>query len=601
MSITTSLQTAVSGLQAAQRQMQVVSGNVSNANVDGYSRKTADPQTLVVGTRNAGVDLSTVRREVDSFLDARVREEGTKLSNLEALTQFHSRIQELFGTLGNDSSLANGLNRLQTSLEALAVEPTSAAARNDVIEAAQELARQFNRFTRQTQSLRGEADNQIGQAVQTVNSKLTEIGELNVKISSALATDEPTGELEDQRDKALSKLSELMEITTFERSTGEMVVMNGNGQLLVDRTANSLDFSPTGGFAPGTSANAVTLSSTGDTLGKDIGGRLGALIEVRDEALPNFQADIDRLAAKVRDQVNEAHNRGTYSNAPAGTITGSRDFVDSGGTVADGITSVSGSFTIVETDNAGDVVSSTAIDLDTAGAIADIGDLVTEINNQYGGAVASFTGNQLSLSAPSGRDIALDTGDARIDGDLGERNFSHYFALNDFFQTPNVPSDPVASPGSITGAAQTIQVRGDIAADQDLLARARVHTTVGAEAVPAGDPTIVQKMAGILDDTYQFADPGSGPGNLDARSATLAGYAGDILQFQARESARIENNAEFQRALRQELKFRADAKSGVNIDEEMSNLLTFQQAYNASARVVSTAQEMFNTLTSMVR
>lgn len=605
MSLNTAMLTAVSGLQAAQQQMQITSGNVANANVEGYSRKSADPQTLVVGTDNAGVRLSTVTRDVNTFLKQEVRQQDTALSNMRTLSEFHSRIQELFGTLGNDSTLASSLNDLQGSLEALASEPESAAARNDVIEAAQELSQQFNRFTSETQALRGEADNQIDLTVNEINDKLQEIRDLNIKISSAIATDEPIGELEDQRDRALATLSESLELQTFERATGEMVVMTNEGGLLVDRTANLLSFNPTGNFQPSTPGNSVTLPSTGNTLTASAGGRLGALIQVRDSALPDFQADIDRLASQIRDQVNEVHNQGTFGNAPSASVAGARNFVDGMGNVADGIAGVSGSFQLVETDAAGNVVNNITVDLDAAPPIADVNDLVTEINNQIGAqggsATASFAGNQFTLSAGGTAGVALDTGDARIDGDLGDRNFSHYFGMNDFFQTPNVPKDPVAAASSITGAAQTMQVRTDIVADQDLLARGRVHTTAGSEAIPGGDATVTQALGGVFETTFQFADPGVGPGNLDGRATTLSGYAGDVLQFQAAETARLERNTEFQSALRDELQFRAESESGVNIDEEMSNLLNFEQAYNASARIISTVQEMFDTLAAMAR
>jgi flagellar hook-associated protein 1 FlgK len=84
------------------------------------------------------------------------------------------------------------------------------------------------------------------------------------------------------------------------------------------------------------------------------------------------------------------------------------------------------------------------------------------------------------------------------------------------------------------------------------------------------------------------------------RSATLADYASDVLSYYATATERAEASRDFQKTVHEELKFRADSESGVNIDEELSNMITFENAYNASARVISTVQQMFDTLDRMM-
>lgn len=616
MSLTGSLTTAVSGLKTAQRQIQVTSGNVSNANVEGYTRKSADPQSIIVGNRNAGVELGTVRREVDSALVSEVRQQQSTLSNLQTLGEFHSRVQTLFGTLDNDATLSNQLNNLKTTLEALAVEPETPAPHTDVVEAAQRVARQFNRLSRQTQELRAEADNQIDIAVKTINDKLVEIRDLNEKIASAQAVGDPTGDLADQRDQALAKLSEFVDLRTFERSTGETVVYTTQGDLLVDRTAQTLSFTRTGGFTPGSTASPVTFAdddpgTTADDATPAIGGRLGALLQARDATLPDFQADIDQLATKLREEVNAVHNLGAFGNQPTAAsdqILGFRNFRNDASppSIADGIASVSGTLELVEVDGNGDVVNTISIDMSNVnsnlGPGNDIQALVAALNTEATNNGASnnpfqFSNSTVKVNAPNANDFLLRNNDAQVTGDLGTRGFSHYFGFNDFFQTPGVPADPVAAPADDTAAAAVLQVRSDIVADPEKLSSAAVKTASGEPPIAAGDPTIAQQLAAVFDASFSFTTAG----NLDARTTTLAGYAGDILQFQASETARLENAADFQRSLHDELKFRAESKSGVNIDEEMSKLLVFEQAFNASARVISTVQDMFNRLDAMMR
>ena len=87
---------------------------------------------------------------------------------------------------------------------------------------------------------------------------------------------------------------------------------------------------------------------------------------------------------------------------------------------------------------------------------------------------------------------------------------------------------------------------------------------------------------------------------VHVRRCKLADYAGDLLSYYATSTQRTETARDFQETMRDELKFRADSESGVNIDEELSNMITFEQAYNASARVISTVQQMFDTLDRMM-
>lgn len=588
MSLNGALTIATSGLQTTQRQIQVVSGNVSNANVEGYSRKTADPYSLIVGTANGGVDLNTVRREVDDFLVKEVRRAQSELSNLEAAAELHGRIQQLFGSLGSDSTLSSGLDRLKSALEAVAVEPESAAARSEVVAEAVELAQQFNRFSSETQKMRGDADKDIAHTVETANNRLREVRDLNEKIINARAVDDPTGELEDERDRALKELSEIMDIQTLDRVTGETVVMTKQGRMLVDSEVTALNFDITGNFTVGTEGNPIVLAS-GEELGPEIGGKLGALLTGRDETLPDFQQDLDRLSAALRDEVNAVHNQGA-GNPPATELTGSR-ILDNGAAT---VVAAQGEVRIALTDPAsGEIAEVRTIDLAGLGTVQDIIDEIEAAFVDEDITVEVTDDDQLRITA-NGLGIVIDEDTSALGGD--ERGLSHFFGLNDLFRTPGVPMDGAGDPDQ--GAALSISVREDIVANPALLAAGRlIGEDAGDIAVATGDGTVAQKLAGAFDASIDFA----AGGNLDARSATLAGYAGDLLQFQAGETARLERQTDFQEGLRDELTFRAEAVSGVNIDEELTRLITLEQAFSASARVVSVVREMFDTLDAMAR
>jgi flagellar hook-associated protein 1 FlgK len=609
MSLSGSLFNAVSGLQTAQRQINVTSGNVSNANVEGYSRKTAPAITAMTAGQNSGVDLGQVRREVNAYLDSEVLRADTKLGALDVKTEFMQRLTQLFGTPENDSTLANGLNELSAAMEQLAIEPNSASVRNDVVEAADNLVRRLNDFSTETTNLRVEADRQIAQGVQTVNGALTRIGELNDEISKATALGRPTGELEDERDRQLGTLSQWMDISTFTRENGEIVVMgstsDGSATTLVDSRPMQFEHTAANALGPTVEDPPLYPASVDDaetTLGPSAGGKLGALFELRDSTLTDFHRDIDRLAQTVRDRVNAAHNQGTLGNGGQTAITGSHRFDPSG---ADEITLESGTtLQINRVDASGAVVTpAITVDFSTLPASPTVDDVVNAISDADGpgGLVADLTSDgQLRIDAPGTDRITVSHGEVSFSGPQSggqARGFSHYFGLNNLFETPNLTYTSGDSGSDVTNAAQDIQLRSDIAADPALLSRGVAATQAGDQAVADGDNATANALAAAFETGGDIARGGKLPAITDVK---LADYAGDLLSYYATSTQRTETARDFQETMRDELKFRADSESGVNIDEELSNMITFEQAYNASARVISTVQQMFDTLDRMM-
>ena len=611
MSLSGSLFNGVSGLQTAQRQINVTSGNVSNANVDGYSQKTAAAVTRLVNGQNAGVDVGPIRREVDAYLDSETMRARTELGALETRSTYLNRVGDMFGTLSNDSTLANGLNALSSAMETLSVEPESASARRDVVEAADALARQFNTISTGVTDLRVEASVEIDQGIDTVNDALEAVAQLNDEISRAEALGRPTADLQDERDRQLETLSGWMDISTFSRENGTIAVMgkmaNGSSRTLVDSTAVQFDFSKDTSLGPTATENdgipalsfAGASPDSSEQLGAKTGGRLGALLDVRDNALTDFHSDVDRLAQTVRDRVNAAHNRGTVENELQTSITGARDFNTVGSDEIDP-SQVSGELTLVATD--GTIETAYPINLNTFTGTS-VSDLVTFMNSQVAGSNPfDASSGQLTINPPAGEiGIGLSTGDAQVSGALDRidttppspTNFSHYFGLNDLFVT----NDDPASPTQVAGIAGEIRVRGDIKADPALLSTGQASDAYGPNGVAAGDNTVAQAMADAFEERGTIV---ASDGNLRAVDTTMSGYAADVLSFQANETARTDTARDFQQTMYDELKFRSDSKSGVNIDEELSNMLVFEQAYNASARVISTVQQMFDTLDRMM-
>ena len=623
MSLTLSLNTALTSLQTNQADLQLVSSNIANAGTEGYTRKTAQRAAIILEGLGAGVELSQVRRTVDQTLIGEMRDTLSLLSLDRSQQPYFEQMQDLFGKPGDDTSIGATITTLATALEGLATTPEGQTQRVQVINAAQDLARQFNTMSGEIQRLRGDAERQLSGTVDQVNANLQQIADLNDEIVVLKSAGQTTAELEDKRDQALTDLAGFLDIQTFTRGTGEVVVFTTEGTLL-DRLPNFLSHNGLQLLQPNaTHANGdidgISLNNRDITTTLK-GGELKGLIEMRDTVLPNLQAEIDQLAARLRDEVNALHNKGSGFPPPSQLSSGR--LFDS----TTDVVTVSGSirFAVVESD--GDVPENLAtgqpftVDLGAIAVPATIQDVVNAINTQAASqppqviqAQLVSVGSQFQLQVSTlnaNHRLVLDEGDSAVTGFTpnggsaqsvtlqtgSSPGFSHFFGLNDLFVTPGFESGETLSPG----LTRAMTVREDLVTDPSRLSRAATAFTLpltgGQNLIAAGDSTIAEAMAAKFDEPLSF----SSIGGLGVTSTTLAGYGAEITFGNATAAARADSNVAIQGALHEELKFRSDSLSGVNLDEELSQMIVIQQAYSASARIVTTVQELFAVLQQMV-
>ena len=333
--LTLALHSAVSSMHVNQAALGITSNNISNANTEGYSRKIVSQQSLLLDGTGAGVQLADIGRNVSEYLLRDLNGQLSDLGKVSVQTTFFERTQESFGTLASDSSLSAYLSDYAAALEALALTPEDSAIRFDVVNAGARVADWLNENAERVQELRHQADKDITAAVDIVNTQLGKIVELNEQISANLVRGLPVGDLEDERDLALKAVSEQIDIKYFKRDNGEIAVYTAAGHTLVDEDANPLT------HTAATSINAaVVYGGAGidgiDVNGVDItttisSGRIAGLIEMRDKALPELTAEIDRLAGVLRDDINAIHNDGVGVPVRR-SLTGTQAFPAGAGT-----------------------------------------------------------------------------------------------------------------------------------------------------------------------------------------------------------------------------------------------------------------------------
>jgi flagellar hook-associated protein 1 len=327
MSLSTALNAAVTGLAVNQRGLEIASHNIGNAHTDGYSRKVIQQEAISTSSfGSGGVQVANVQRVADEFLVNQVRTESATFGKAETRDRYFGNLQDMFGTISSNSSIGQQMADLSSRMESLAVEPESPTSALALIDTALTLTRDMNDMSKRIVDLRHDADVEISQVVDQVNIDLQRVVKLNQDIANASNLGIDAGDLRDSRDLALKRVGQAINIKTFERDTGEVVVVTGDAKILVDGDAATIDYEASSTGQIGTTFQ--TLSIDGQSIQSDVrDGKLKGLLEVRDKVLPNLHSELDALAAKTRDVINLAHNRGMGFPA-ANSLSGTRQFAD---------------------------------------------------------------------------------------------------------------------------------------------------------------------------------------------------------------------------------------------------------------------------------
>ena len=391
------MRAAISGMQTAQTALAVTSNNIANANTDGYTKKTANVSSQTVAGVGAGVQVESVTRTVNDFLMRNLRDQSSDMGTATINDQYYSSMQNLFGTPDSSSSLSMQFTQLGNDLQALSLNPQAASAQQQVVLDAQAVTRTLNNTSTQIQSLRNKANQDIGTLTTSVNQSLDRIASLNMQISHGTASNQPVGDLQDQRDKELNTIADAMNVSYFTRSSGEVVLFTGSGQTLVDgSTVEHLDYTPSSSMNesisyPGSGISPISINGTDIT--DDIqSGRLSALISMRDTTLPNLASQFDAAAQNLMTSINAIHNQGA-AFPPPNALTGTAAF----STPTTTTVNFSGTARLAVVDSSGKLVGS-ALDLNFANLATDVGGNPTiaqirdAINGVYSGAAQPIPG-----------------------------------------------------------------------------------------------------------------------------------------------------------------------------------------------------------------
>lgn len=301
------LNNALSGLNAANIALTVAGQNVANAAVDGYSRQQAQFKTSNVYL--GGVEVASVDRIVDAFLNDDIWRTNSDLSYFQNKQTYLGFIEQV---VGSDSlNLNNSITSLTSALNAAATTPDSNAYRQQFLSAAEGLIRDFGQINGALEGQLNKLNTQMSNVALEVTSLTKQIADVNASIGKAVANNQPSAELKDNRERLINQLSKHIGVSTVERSNGLVDISTLSGAPLVVGTKGS-----------SIEVNGTTVSSNflGQKfkLNEHVGGQFGGLISADTQVIQPTLASLNNLVADLADDINTALQSGFDLNNNAG-------------------------------------------------------------------------------------------------------------------------------------------------------------------------------------------------------------------------------------------------------------------------------------------
>ncbi|MGA3048011.1 MAG: flagellar hook-associated protein FlgK [Terracidiphilus sp.] len=313
--LSSSLLIGVQALDANQAALDTTSNNIANVNTPGYTREVA--QFTENGENESGdevtgggVTLQGIQSIRDELLNIQIQQQTSQQSSANTQSSSLQQIQTSFTTNGDD--IASALTAFSSSLAQLSATPDSSASQQGVLSDGQNLATAFNTTARALISAQSDADQQVPQTVNQINSLTAQIAQLNGQLSQVPA-DEDGGTTKDQLDQLVQQLSGLTNVAITQGTDGETITTGTGTPLVVGGQSYNLQ------TGTGTDGFQQVLDSNGTNITSSInGGTLGGAIQVRDQVVPGFLSQLNTLASQFTTAFNTAQGQGFDSTGAAG-------------------------------------------------------------------------------------------------------------------------------------------------------------------------------------------------------------------------------------------------------------------------------------------
>jgi flagellar hook-associated protein 1 FlgK len=567
MSLGGALNVASNALNVFSTGIQVTGQNLSNASTSDYLVQNVNLQAgptygnspLTLGT---GVEATGITTQVDQFLQQQILGANSDYSSSNQLNSVYTNLQQSLQALG-DSSLSTQFSDFASALSNLANEPSSDALNAQAVAAGTSLANSVSSLNSSLNTQRQDDNNTVQQLVTQANSLIQDIAQLNPQItgleSNGLSDSQPGSQL-DQMYSDLNQLSQIIPVTYSQNSDGSFSVYSGGNYLVLGTQSQQLQTvsSSSGGIA----TLNVQIGSTGQiiTANTPSSGELSAVLQGRDTVLGGFVQSLNTLTSNMISSFNQVYASGQGNEAytsvtSANTVSDPTAALNQAGLA---FTPQNGSFQLeVTNENTGLTTTSTInVNLTGSGSDTTLDSLASELNGVANVSASVTADGNLQINADSNFEIQFSDDSSNVLSALG---------VNTFF---------TGSDSSNIGVNQT-----------------------------------------VVDNPNTFASgKGSGPSNGSnalalSQFATnpLAGLGGETLtsNYNALVSG-VANNASTETTMSQSqddflqsLTSQQQQYSGVSLDQQAIKLMQYQEDYQASAKVVTTIDSLYQVLMNM--
>ncbi|BDA80430.1 flagellar hook protein FlgK [Leptospira kobayashii] len=618
------------GLSAHQQALQTTGHNISNADNKHYARQrvvmnSMDPiyepalnRAEVAGQIGQGVKVAEIERVRDNFIDDRIVESSSTKDYWGKKNDYLYQVETVFNE-PSGTTLRALMDNFWSAWEDLSSYPEETAHRAVVQEKAEGLGSRMEDVFRKLSQLREQANREVESKVHHLNTVAENIKSLNEKIGKSQALGDNPNDLLDRRDELLQELAGMVDITIGRSDEDELMVFIGQQILVQGQKVHKIDL-------VGNPANDGLLDMKWSETGKEVllrKGSIQALYEIRDNILVEKINSVDALAINAMDVINEIHKDGFGLNGKTNLsffeekslATNTFGEIDTDG---DGLNDKTAIFR---------VTGRTSIDPDRpigisgtmrflkATALGEeevlvpyskddtLNAVIKRINRSETGVVAYMShDNQLALKSTtqahdkkenfmirhledSGELLVGLTGILSATGSAGSFDYRKLGEINKFqANSQDVTLTPMFHPSAFFHMSADVKNNpANIAA-----ARGKDVGGTGDYNSPHGhkDGTNALLIAAALREKPVMFD----------YSKTTDDFYNSLISKLGTEAREAKQEYTTQSELMVELENMRQSVMGVNLDEEMANMVQFQQSYNASARMISTLNEMLDTI-----
>lgn len=554
------------GLMVAQAQLDTTGHNIANINTEGYSRQRVDvttwqPNYTYYGELGRGPRIAGIERIREEFLDRVYRTQMASLGQVSVQDQFYARLEDIFQEPG-DQSFGVRLSAFFEALSEFSSNVEDPSVREALLSEVRAVSNALNETVRRIETVRSNANEEIRNMMPEINALAERIAETNISIRRIEANGARANDLRDERDRLLDRLSRLVRVTYRERDTGEVEVLLGDEQLVNGDRWRALTAVADDTIDPDRpDLLRVRWADTGqNTL--IVGGELRGLLLMRDYVAADYRDRTDELARVLIEEVNRIHSQGRGLAPLSGTVTGGVRRADPALPLDDPTGEVpftvnNGSFTVNVFDAAGTLAEALTVPV-TAG-VTTVLDVAAAINGMTNLSASVEADGRLVVTAAAGFGFAFanDTSGALVS-----------VGINGLFKGTD---------------AETIGLSDHIAAHLEW-----ISSGYGTDFRLTGDNRSALAMQSLRNAAIADAGRQTVEGFYQASVARLG--------IQARDNA---SSLRVEQGFAQDFDRRREEVSGVNMDEEVTNLIAYERAFQGSARIIAIADRLLEVLVNL--